>query len=85
MATDPRRTRAWRRLRDRVVSEEPVCKLQYPGICTYWSQTADHIVPVRDQPDLAMHRGNLRGACHACNRERGATPEPPTEALAFFQ
>lgn len=81
---DPRRTRAWRRLRDRVVREEPVCTLQLPGICTYWSQTADHIVPVRDRPDLAMARGNLRGACEACNWRRGATPLASSEALDFF-
>lgn len=81
---DPRRTRAWRKLRDRVVREEPVCRLQYPGICTYWSQTADHIIPVSVRPDLGMHRGNLRGACHPCNMERGATLDEPADALQFF-
>ena len=81
---DPRRTRAWRRLRDAVVRHEPVCKLQIPGVCTYWSQTADHIVPVRDRPDLAMARGNLRGACNACNQQRGAAPIVDAPALGFF-
>lgn len=81
---DPRHTRAWRKLRDRVVREEPTCRLQHPGVCTYWSQTADHIIPVSVRPDLAMDRGNLRGACQACNWDRGATPDQASEALGFF-
>jgi 5-methylcytosine-specific restriction endonuclease McrA len=66
------RTRAWRRLRDQVVSEEPLCWLRLPGICTNYSETADHILTVKERPDLAMVRTNLRGACHACNRSRNA-------------
>lgn len=68
---DPRQTRAWRKLRDQVVREEPECRLRTAAVCTGLSQTADHIVTVRDRPDLAMDRANLRGACHACNRARG--------------
>jgi hypothetical protein len=71
---DPRETRAWRRLRDRVVFEEPMCTLRY-DCCTGASQTADHIIPVIERPDLALERGNLRGACHACNIRRRAKPE----------
>jgi len=66
------RTRAWRRLRDRVVREEPTCWLQLPGICTRYSETADHVITVKERPDLALVRANLRGACHACNRSRNA-------------
>lgn len=69
---DPRRTRAWRTLRDRVVKEEPMCRLQIPGICTKISATADHIIPVVDRPDLAMDRANLRGSCIPCNNSRGS-------------
>lgn len=76
MATtgDPRKTRAWRSLRDRVVAEEPQCRLQLPG-CTGSSTTADHILTVTDRPDLAMERSNLRGACHSCNDKRGHLPD----------
>ncbi len=81
---DPRSSRAWRRLRDRVVREEPVCRLQLPGVCTYWSTTADHIVPVAQRPDLALVRSNCRGACSACNWKRGATPDVDADALDFF-
>ncbi len=90
---DPRRTRAWRKLRDRVVSEEPLCRLRIPGVCIRVSTTADHIEPVRTHPHLAMVRSNLRGSCEPCNRARGELPdvalardagdgEPP--ALAIF-
>ena len=70
---DPRQTRAWTKLRDQVVREEPTCWLRLP-VCTGASQTADHILTVRDHPELAMVRSNLRGACHACNRARCDAP-----------
>jgi 5-methylcytosine-specific restriction endonuclease McrA len=71
---DPRATRAWRALRDRVVLEEPTCRLQLRG-CTGISTTADHIETVTDRPDLAMDRSNLRGACKPCNDKRGQMPD----------
>lgn len=74
---DPRRTRAWRKLRDQVVAEEPDCQLRLDG-CTHTSTTADHVVPFADRPDLAMDRANLRGSCDHCNKSRGrrdATPK----------
>lgn len=91
MYADVRQTRAWRALRDRVVAEEPVCWLRIPDVCTHWSQTADHLVPVSVAPELGMSRGNHRGACHACNLWRKDKPveELPGHAvapdlLAFF-
>lgn len=71
---DPRRTRAWRELRDRVVREEPICWLRLPGICTYWSTTGDHVEPVGKRPDLALVRSNVHGACLECNNKRGDLP-----------
>lgn len=71
---DPRATRAWRKLRDQVVREEPLCWLRFDGTCTGRSQTADHVIPFQQRPDLVMVRSNHRGACHACNRARGHTP-----------
>lgn len=68
-------TRAWRKLRDQVVAEEPDCRLRLPGICTGRSTTADHILTRKARPDLAMTRSNLRGACDECNRTRGQMPD----------
>lgn len=90
---DPRHTRAWRRLRDQVVREEPTCRLRIVGVCTGVSTTADHIHPVTTHPELAMVRSNLRGACGPCNDARGNLPDealrldtdtPPPPALGVF-
>ena len=70
---DPRQTRAWTRLKDQVVIEEPRCWLKLDG-CLGRSDTADHVIPVSERPDLAMVRANLHGACGPCNRARGDTP-----------
>lgn len=87
VAGDPRGTRAWRRLTAQVVAEEPWCQLRMTG-CTGRSQVADHIVKVRDRPDLALARSNCRGACKHCNWRRETHPEGlPSQAataLGFF-
>lgn len=92
-------SRRWRALRDRVVAEEPLCRLQL-SCCTVRSTTADHIIPVKNRPDLKYVRGNLRGACQPCNMRRGSRPlsevraadklirktseKKPPHALEFF-
>jgi 5-methylcytosine-specific restriction endonuclease McrA len=87
---DPRHTRAWRRLRDQVVAEEPTCRLRFPGICTVTSTTGDHIVPVTERPELALVRTNIRGTCQPCNEARRTVPDESlrlgerSEALGIF-
>ena len=89
---DPRNTWAWRKLRDQVIREEPICRLRIVGVCTTASTTADHIIPVPQRPDLGMSRTNLRGTCRACNEARGNLPDTalvtdrtqPAPALGFF-
>lgn len=71
-------SRAWRRLRDQVIREEPDCRIRGPK-CTGRSTTADHIIPKSIRPDLTMVRANLRGACGPCNYGRGNRIAPPTE------
>lgn len=91
MRIDPRQTRAWVRLRDQVVREEPTCRLRFAGICTVVSTTADHIEPVTVRPELALVRSNCRGACAPCNDARKTVPDAnlvtggkPSEALSIF-
>lgn len=79
MAYDMRDSYAWRKLRDQVVEEEPACWLRLPG-CTGASQTADHVIPYVDRPDLALERSNHRGVCHHCNHLRR---NMPVEALVI--
>lgn len=43
---------------------------------------ADHIIPLDQRPDLALDRGNLTPACHACNTRRGRNAKIPDLALA---
>ena len=71
--THPLKTEEWRRLSAQVRREEPICWLRFQG-CTVLSTTADHVIPYRDRPDLALVRSNLRGACFSCNHRRGSTP-----------
>lgn len=83
---DIRHTRQWRKLRDQVVREEPVCYLRLSR-CTTRSTTADHVLPYRWYPHLGLVRSNLRGVCAECNREKwdklpDASAESP--ALQFF-
>jgi len=81
----------WRKLRDRVVKEEPTCRIQLPG-CTGRSTTADHILPRWLRPDLTLVRSNLRGACDHCNKSLGqkmraslpAMHVEPPQVEAFF-
>lgn len=89
---DPRQTRAWRKLRDQVVREEPTCRLRFPGICTTLSTTADHIIPVTVRPELTLVRSNCRGACRPCNEARRTVPDQSlrlggaeSEALSIFR
>jgi len=79
----------WRKLSNRVIREEPTCRIRLPG-CTGKSTTTDHIIPRWLRPDLTMVRSNLRGACRQCNSALGnkmrapAIPVEPAQVEAFF-
>lgn len=54
----------WRRIRDQVLAEEPVCT-----ICRAAPSTdVDHIRPLRAGGTNA--RSNLRGTCHSCHSSK---------------
>lgn len=58
----------WRKLRDQVLREEPLCRLcQGRGHVTPATEV-DHIVP-RSQGG-ASARGNLQGLCGPCHRKK---------------
>lgn len=68
-------TSAWRRIRARVLAEEPRCRW-----CGDPSTTVDHIVPrARGGGD---DRANLAASCEPCNLKRGAksVDAPPSRA-----
>ncbi|MFI5861209.1 HNH endonuclease [Streptomyces sp. NPDC051546] len=64
--TDAGSSSEWRRIRARVLAEEPECRY-----CGAPSDTVDHIVPRKYGGD--DRRENLAGACTPCNLARGAT------------
>lgn len=65
--------RRWRRVRLAVLARDGyVCRLRIPEVCTIAATTVDHIVPIRDRPDLEFNPRNLRASCQPCNQYRGA-------------
>jgi 5-methylcytosine-specific restriction endonuclease McrA len=66
----------WRRLRLRVLAEEPVCAI--PG-CGRPSTEVDHIVPLA-AGGAPLDRANLQGLCQPHNASKGASVNglPPT-------
>lgn len=62
---------AWRRLRADVLREEPQCRR-----CGRASVEADHILPRRRWPALALVRENVQGLCRVCHgqKTRGEAP-----------
>ncbi|MGY2127467.1 HNH endonuclease [Blastococcus sp. SYSU DS0617] len=74
-----RKGRPWRRLRQQVLREEPICR--YCGIRP--STTVDHVLPLSKFPHLAHVRTNLAGACRWCNgskHDRTAGPRRTTNS-----
>ncbi len=58
-AKNPWQTREARKLRARVLREEPTCRLRLPG-CTGVSTTVDHIQPQSQQCDQQQHSRTSR-------------------------
>ncbi len=79
-ASDGRKGRPWRRLREQVLREEPLC--QYCR--TAASVTVDHVLPRSRYPELAHVRSNLVGACAWCQGSKGtrAAPRPKPQPRA---
>lgn len=69
MATDPRRTSKWKRLR-LVVLERDDHTCQIRGVrCTLKATHVDHVIPLALGGD-AYNLDNLRAACAQCNTGR---------------
>ncbi|HTE37526.1 MAG TPA: HNH endonuclease signature motif containing protein [Reyranella sp.] len=60
---------AWRKLRAVFIKQHPVC--QRVG-CNAASIDADHILSVRDHPELRLEWSNLRALCRSHHSERTA-------------
>jgi len=62
------RSGSWLALRNRVLAEEPQCRLRLPG-CTIWSTHADHIRPMAES-GAEFARENVQGVCVHCHRKK---------------
>lgn len=60
---------AWRAVRKQFLVKHPTCCS--PG-CGKPATDADHIVSIRDRPDLRLSWSNLRPYCHPHHSERTA-------------
>lgn len=60
----------WHRLRDQVLSEEPVCRL---AGCIASSAVVDHIVQHRGDPELAFDRANCQALCKRHHDQKTAS------------
>lgn len=56
-------SRAWRALRDQVLSEEPVCR----NCRVAGRLEVDHIITIAKAPWLALVRSNLQALCPPCH------------------
>jgi len=56
----------WRRLRTAKLATDPVCQIRTHchGIV---AEEVDHIVPIRERPDLRLEWSNLQSACKRCH------------------
>jgi 5-methylcytosine-specific restriction endonuclease McrA len=52
---------AWRKVREQFIAAHPWCC--EPG-CGKPAKDVDHIVSIRERPDLRLHWSNLRSFCH---------------------
>lgn len=72
-------TRVWKRLRLQVLAEEGyLCRY-----CGGKADRVDHIVPVRERPDLAYVRNNLAACCRPCNAKRAGARQAELARIAL--
>jgi 5-methylcytosine-specific restriction protein A len=55
--------RTWERLRNMVRAEEPLCAECLAAGMVDRATAVDHIIPIRERPDLRLVRENLQGIC----------------------
>lgn len=60
----------WRRVRDQVLRDEPLCRPCTEAGRVTPAVEVDHIFPIRQRPDLRLERSNLRPICRPCHQAR---------------
>ena len=72
----------WQRLRAKVISEEPLCRLCLKGSQSQRPRVepaveVDHIQPVTLAPELRLERSNLMPLCKSCHRRKTIMERTP--------
>jgi 5-methylcytosine-specific restriction protein A len=65
--------RAWEKIRDRHRASEPLCRMCLAQGLTVAMAEVDHIVKVRDRPDLRLVDANLQSLCKPCHSAKTAS------------
>ena len=63
----PYNSRHWQRLRLMVLKDEPFCRYCAELKKITPAEMVDHILPVKDRPDLAFVYDNLQPLCRDCH------------------
>ena len=63
----PYNTRRWRKIREMRLSVEPLCRYCQEVGRVEPAVIADHIVPVREAPELAFDFDNTQSLCPTCH------------------
>ena len=71
--------RAWRRLRAMKLLANPFCEIKQKctdkSLVQQLANEVDHIIPIRERPDLRLVWSNLQSACGPCHRWKSVTQD----------
>ena len=76
-------TRAWKRLRRSVMSDQPVCQRCLSNTIIEVTTDIDHIIPHKGDHHLFYDKDNLQGLCHKCHSWKTAREEGASVPMDF--
>lgn len=54
------------------LAQDPLCQIKTHCIGITAAVEVDHVVPIRERPDLRLDMSNLQSVCHACHSAKTA-------------
>ena len=84
-------TKAWKKVRKSVLQRDRYCcVLCGKDVSGYKKSRVDHIIPLRERPELALDLTNLRTLCPSCDNRRHSEKargvvKPSVNAEGFSQ
>lgn len=63
---------AWKQLRKAKLLNSPLCEECEANGYVVAAKDVDHVIPLRERPDLALVIENLRSLCVPCHRRKSA-------------